>query len=593
MKWLHSFLFLFLMIFLAQAQFSNEQVQEKQFENSALYFQRFYLNTFGLINFTAVAPGFFEDSFTRLKLNPAFGLQDTSRQSTFYVDFRSERETELPRQFVQPVYERATVMPDYFIPPDPRWYRISRSEPEPVLSAGLRSWLASKLHLTLAYQLIYKEEPFYRQPVYFYAYNPYYDAFNQRMLPGEVGIPSVIRNKQNDQALTRAHLLAGYLSYRLNSVFDLGFGADFVQHKRQADYLTLYNGEYGQDAFSSRENTRNLNYHHADYFTGINWHASSAWQFGWQAGWLKGNVKQHEVFDDSSHYSTEQGFNFSHQMETSDYRHQGDRYYSTLTFQYSADQQNKLVGFLNYNYLKNDIANRASTCNLARAEYNFRNGLEYNLHQNHSTLTDRRSSCGNLKEHFWEAMITVFMKQSSKTRMHFGLYYSYLDGRKKISEPLFYEAYSSYYNEGDDQNGHFVYQNTLLRREDKTLYWTYRYNRQSIQMPIYWWYKINNNLAFFTIINKLWNAWETDENTDAWYKERYDLHDGQEELKQNFIERYDDGAGRHYTKDMTDLALGFEVFLLKDVTIRYLVNPDFLDADLTISQWWLSLSARF
>lgn len=112
-------------------------------------------------------------------------------------------------------------------------------------------------------------------------------------------------------------------------------------------------------------------------------------------------------------------------------------------------------------------------------------------------------------------------------------------------------------------------------------------------MPIYWWYKINNNLAFFTIINKLWNAWETDENTDAWYKERYDLHDGQEELKQNFIERYDDGAGRHYTKDMTDLALGFEVFLLKDVTIRYLVNPDFLDADLTISQWWLSLSVRF
>ncbi len=594
MKWLHALLLVFLLIFMAQAQFSKDQVQEKQFENSTLYFQRFYLNTFGLVNFSAVAPGFFEDSFTRLKLNPTFGLQDSSRLSQFYIDFRSEREEELPHQFVMPLYDATRIgTAESFIPPDPRWYRVSRSEPEPVLSAGIRSWLASKLHLTLTYQLIYKEEPFYRQPVYFYSYNPYYDAFNQRLVPAEVGIPSVIRNQQNDQALTRAHLLAGYLAYRLNSAFDLGFGTDFVSHKRQAEYLSLYNGEYGQDAFTSLQNNRNLNYHHNDYFAGINWRASSDWQFGWQIGRLKGNVKQHEVLDDTSHYSNENGFNFSHLTESSNYQHEGQSYYSTLTFQYEANQQNKVFGFLNYSRLQNDITNSANTRSLARAEYNFQNGLEYSLHQNRSTLTDDRRSSGDLKENFLETMITVFMKQSSKTRMHFGLYYSYLDGRKKITEPLFYEAYSSYYNEGDNQNGHYLYQNTILHREDKTLYWTYRYTQQSIQMPIYWWHKMNNNLAFFTIINKLWKAWETDEETNAYYKERYLLHDGQEEIKQNFMERYDVGPGRHFTEDQADLALGFEVFLLKNVTIRYLVNPDFLDGDMNISQWWLSLSARF
>ena len=107
-------------------------------------------------------------------------------------------------------------------------------------------------------------------------------------------------------------------------------------------------------------------------------------------------------------------------------------------------------------------------------------------------------------------------------------------------------------------------------------------------MPIYGWHKVNRNLAFFVIINKVWTAWKTSEKIDAYYKDWYKLTNNQETHKQNFIKRYELQPGQNETKDSSDLALGFEVRPIKNVLVRYLINPDWDDSS-HISQWWLSI----
>ncbi len=567
-------------VFTIQAQYSDTRVLEKQFENSDLYFKRFYLNTFGLKHFSDVSSGFFSDPFSRVKLNPTFGLTDTSRHCHFYFDYRSDRMEEIPRSFIRPmVYAPGTDI----IAPNPRWYRISRTEPQPVFSAGFRSRIASRFHFTAVYQFIYKEEPYYRQPYYWDRLETYYNGFKAEETP------VVSYQRKQNQTLTRAHLLATYLAYRIRPNLWAGVGANFVSHKRNADYLYLNNDRFDQTNYASNADNRNLSYWHNDFSLGLNWLASQAWQFGIQVGRLKGRARQSEAYLDSMYVSFGNGHSYYHRETVSHFDHSGNRYYTTLTFQFSPNPHQRLFAFLNYARLQNDLRNRSDVDNRDLWIYQFRNGLEYERSSSVSTLTSRRTDNGTLNEHLLESMISLRITQNKRNIMRVGFYYSYLNGKKHVTEPAPVDVNYQYHVEENDQaQGPYSYDNTYLYQEDKTLYWTYRYTRYSLQMPIYGWHKVNRNLAFFVIINKVWTAWKTSEKIDAYYKDWYKLTDNQETHKQNFIKRYELQPGQNETKDSSDLALGFEVRPIKNVLVRYLINPDWDDSS-HISQWWLSI----
>ena len=588
-------LILFVFPFLARAQYyDNDQVLEKQFESSGIYFQRFYLNTFGLNHFSKVAPGFFDDPFTRLKLNPALGMNDTCRSYQFYFDYRSNRNQEVPQSFIRPMplvggKDRVADI----VRPDPRWYRITIQEPEPVLSAGLRYRISPTYHFTAAYQLIYKEEPFYREPLYYYNLSPFYDAFNQSMVGQNVTLPVFSFQRQTDQTVTRAHFFAFYLAHKIDSSLSVGIGTDFVTHNRNADYLYLNKQTFSQSTYNSTSTDRHLKYHHSDFFVGLNWRAAPKWRLGIQAGMLSGKVLQRETVLDSTYYSYDQGFSRYHHLEISHFNHKGNRIYSTLSLQYSPDQKKKIVAFVNYAHLQNDLNNTSHLQDRNKYFYSAQNGLEYHLSDNTSTLFNGRSDEGDLNEHLVESMFSVKINETERTVMRLGFYYSYLNGQKQVTEPVLIDAYSFSKNEGDSPDeGHYSNQNTRRHREDKTLFWKYRYTRQSIQMPVYWWHKVNNNLAVFAIINKLWTAWRIKQTTDARYKEWYDLYDGQETVKKDFSKHYEWTPNRNKTDDTADFALGFEVNLVKNILLRYLINPDF-ENEMRISQWWLSIYATF
>ncbi|HES59957.1 MAG TPA: hypothetical protein ENO18_05940, partial [Caldithrix sp.] len=68
---MNKFYVLILLPFLLLAQYYGERVTEKSFESSDLFFNSYYLNTFGIYNFRNVATGLFDDPFLRLHLNPA------------------------------------------------------------------------------------------------------------------------------------------------------------------------------------------------------------------------------------------------------------------------------------------------------------------------------------------------------------------------------------------------------------------------------------------------------------------------------------------------------------------------------------------
>ncbi len=563
----------FAFMHMAHSQNHDTQLLEKQFENSDLYFQRYYLNTFALNNLSTVAPGFFSDTFMRLSLNPAFGLADTSRNYKFYLDYQSNRAEQVPRVFFSNFYGIPNQPP--YINLNPCWYRISRSEPMPFFSVGFSGRISSRLQLTTAYQLIYKEEPFYRQPIYFYGLETFDDHFAQDNSP-----PVIFYRQRRNNTLTRAHLLATYLSYQINAHLWAGIGVDVVLHKRDAHYLNLSSDHLNRNELASESKDRGLTYNHHDISAGLVWLANPKWQFGIQAGRLNGRAKQNEVSLDSSIY----GSHYSGHRQALHFDHDGNRYYSTVTLRFSPHARQTVFAFFHYSLLHNNLRNYANIHENDVSICQNQSGLQNNRSESTATLFNIYSDDGSLNENHFESMFSLRVAQNNRTVMRIGFYFSYLTGEKKISEPVRFDYCWRYLNQNDTN----YYERISRHKEDKMIYWHYRYTKQSVQMPVYVRHKINDNLALFAIINKVWTAWRTNEKTDAFYREWYNLYNGNESIKQNFIKRYRLQPDDNQTKDSADLALGFDVRPVHNIFIRYLINPDFGN-NTRISQWELSI----
>ncbi len=580
------------------AQYYPEQILEKQFESSNLYFERFYLNTFGLKNFSNVAPGIMEDTFIRLSLNPAYGVRDTLKKLEIYLDFRNTREEEKITNYPVPLPYTDSY---YYVPPDPRWFAETRKEPEPVFSLGLRYKPLARFHIAAAYQLTYKEEPFYQTPIYIYNDRYGYGPFDRTLTPDKTNVPTVTRSQRNDQLLTQAHLFAGYLGYRLNDKTDVGLGLALVKHKRNGDYLNLhrneYNNEQEQNWLSSYSIDRNLDYKQTDFFAGMRFLPSEKLHFGFQAGMLLGNANQTRTVDDTSHSFSKQDPNFfkSFRRKTEDqrFKHDGKKYYSTVTANFRTNDKSSIFIFATFSRLNADISDRSLTSDTSYYHNFTQSGLTFREDRSSSGLFDKRTSSGDQKEDFLEAMITLKSHQSPKTRFRLGMYFSYKKTIKNIAEPVLLNSSWYWEYQSEQDNGEYSHDKKHTARfEDKTLKWRYEYIRKSLQFPIYWWRKLNDNIAFFTILNKYWIGWETKEKTEAIFKERRVTEGDQTKISKNFIERYSEDPGRHYTEDSADLIMGVEVNITKRAMIRYTINPDF-SPETRIAQWWISLTTRF
>ncbi len=593
------FFVVFFLLFplLSNAQYFQDTSLEKQFEASNLYFKRHYLNTFGLYNFSRVAPGLFDDSFLGLALNPTWGLSDTLKTLEIYMDYRSDRH--LPEITNYPLYQ-----PQYdtriaiVLPPYPwRYYQTARPEPEPVLSLGLRYKPAQRWQVAGTYQLIYKQEPFYRMPDYIYFSREGYSPFNDRIAFNEENVTVITRQQQGDNLLTRAHLLSAYLAYSITPKLNLGLGTDLVLHQRNGNYLRFNRSPYENENSYTYKNLfnikRNMDYNHTTFFAGLSYRFSSKIWFGIQVGALNGKANQtYQLTDSSSYSSSSENYasgSFRRHLQDKSFDHQGKQFFSTITLRYRPSSKREVLLFLNYSRLNVDISNQSNITDTSYYRWQNNQALYYYRYLSHYNFFDQRSSTGTQKQNVFEAMLTLKARETEKTKFYFGIYYSYVQTTKNINEPV--RLFGNYvFKDESETNG--IREGQHLRDEDKVLSWQYDFKQQTVQVPAYWWHKLSDGLACFVILNKLWTAERGKQVTDVFYKYAKIVKDSDVQIKENYVERFLNQSPQQYTKDNTDLAFGFEVALNKKTLLRYTINPDF-EPEMQISQWWISFTTRF
>lgn len=176
------------------SQYFNERNSEQNFEQSEIYFRSHFLNPYGLINFKKIAAGYFNDPFLNLYLNPATVLDIGKEDILIYLDFRGDRtKLSIRDDYVIPLYTSASF---YYPEIDSRWFTVTRSEPEPIVSLGVLTRLFSSftdnLFFAVTYQLINRQENFYSLPYDIYYPLYYYDNFGIR-LQGITEIPRIDR----------------------------------------------------------------------------------------------------------------------------------------------------------------------------------------------------------------------------------------------------------------------------------------------------------------------------------------------------------------------------------------------------------------
>ena len=361
---MNKFYVLILLPFLLLAQYYGERVTEKSFESSDLFFNSYYLNTFGIYNFRNVATGLFDDPFLRLHLNPALLPNDSTAKTEVYLDFRGDRtEAEIIQyNYYPPYYYDSYTSGRYIAPIDPRWYSVTRTEPEPVFSLGILTHpFNDKILIGATYQMLYRQESYYQQPTGIYNSQYGRSIYGDALIANAEDIPIVDRYSGSDEMLTSAQLFGGFLGYKLTPELNAGLNINTVMHEREGQYANLNNDQYStnddRDWFSANSVRRNSEYNHMDISAGISYKLNEQTTAGIKLGMLNGEASQdYTRYDSSSYHYDSDPDDWSRSLSSGrtnqNWNRDGVSKYGTLNLDYKID--NNDVSFY-YSYRKRDI----------------------------------------------------------------------------------------------------------------------------------------------------------------------------------------------------------------------------------------------
>lgn len=596
-------LFVFLPVLLS-AQYWGERVTEQSFEHSSLHFNSYYLNPYGIYRFKDVTPGLIDDPFLNLHLNPANIPTDSLRKNFLYVDFRGDRtEEEITGYAVpMPYYDMRSFAP---IPPDPRWYDQTRTEPEPLFSVGLIQYpFQSKLLIAASYQFIYKEEPYYQTPTWiynsWYGYNPYGEK-----VADNVAVPIVDRYAGEDQMLTDAHQLAVYAALPLTETLDVGFGFNGVQRETDGQYGQLnadqYSTQNNDEWFNQYSTERNQKYTHFDLNVGGRYQIHDDLQLGLKLGYLQGDITQKLNKMDTSLYHYDYSSNISGEYDNwhHSYRynttaqkwdHDGESYYGTAQFNYQLSPTKRLGFYYNYTEKSIDLTNSSNIIDTSYYAGEWESENNYSYYNSWYMLKDQRSGSGKTDQTRRQFMLSLRTRESHRAVIYLGLHFSSEETKTNTIEPVNVlnrsDNSGSYWWENsagtiDSSRYHYYYRNY----EDKKLVWNYKSYRQSIQVPIVLEYQLAQNWQVMLGVNRIWNRWKIEDQTIAYFSRREKNENGDIKIEQNFGERYTEPT-QTITDNSTDFMAGLKVDLSPTFSVNVLVDPQF-EPEWRVAQWWV------
>lgn len=581
-------------------QYFSERSTEQNFEQSDLYFKSHFLNTFGLFNFKKIAPGFFDDPFLNLYINPAAVPDLGDEELLLYIDFRGDRtEVSIIDNYVVHRYYTDVIYRPYF---DPRWFAATRSEPEPIFSLGILNYplkdLTKNLFIGGTYQLINRGEKFYSVPYGIYYPNYYYDALGIRA-EGLDNIPIQDRYAGKDELSTVGHLFSAFTGYKISDKLSAGLSLNGVIHSREGEYSNTYNDEFGQTSnynwSNSNSEARNQDYDHLDFSIGVLYNLTPKITVGAKIGYLKGETDQYySSANKSSHQynipniSNEWSYSINDYQNKQEWNHDGNSKYFSLNFTRYIDDNKEFSGY--YRYTNSDIELTNSSNILDTSFYTSRYystwDTAYSSYNGRSFTSDIRNGSGKRKVYVHEALLNFLWKLTDKTSVRAGIYYNSTNSQVNSSEPVIAlrkSAYSHTYKYNSWNNNYELF-------EDKLLEWNYESQSWSIQIPIVFNFSINEKWGLMFGLNRILNGWEIHDQTTAYFTKREKNDNGQVTVENNFGERYTQPAQK-ITEDFMKVMAGLNVTLSKSFKINLLLDPEF-DNEFRFAQWWLGFTAK-
>jgi hypothetical protein len=530
------------------AQYFGERTTEQSFEQSALYFNSHFLNTFGIYKFKDAAPGLINDPFLNVYINPA-NLPDIGNKEFYiHLDFRGDR-TEpklVDEYYIIPYYNMATS----FIPPsiDRRWFSETREEPEPIVSFGFIGYplgLENKdLFLGGSYQLIYSEDKFYEMPYSIYSGNIYLDAFNSSRELGS-GIPIQDRYSGKDEMINEGHLITAFSGYKLSDELTFGLMINSVIHSRDGGYSDINNDEYGDTDNYEHENSsiteREQTYDHFDISGAISYSPNELTSLGLKGGMLTGNADQeffssrHSLYKQNEpNVSDEWNYHYSDYDESQNWVQDGNVIYGSFNFSKKFKKGTQVNFYYRYTTGDIDTKNNSSINDTSfytnRWYYDYQN--RFNNSNGHSAIQDFRTGRGERNINRHEINFNVNWPLNSVTNVLAGIYYKRDFYEVSTTEPVKSRRSSYYFS--DYYYNDETRERTITESEDKTLMWDYSSRNWTLQIPLLFSFKFNEHWGMMLGVNRILNVWKVEDVTTAIYKSRKRIDNGEKKGRNKF-----------------------------------------------------------
>ena len=524
------------------AQYNSERSTEQSFENSQIFFNSTYINTFGLSSFEDVIPGFINDPLMDAHLNPANVPDLKGNDFLFYLDFTNDRENSdiidyypYPHMYFSDMSYAPTL--------DPRWLSNSRNEPSPLASLGLVTYplgkKTSQFIVGATYQIIHKDDRFYSVPYWIYNYRPYYDSFSNEAISAEAksNMPVIDRYSGNDNMTTDGHFLNVFMSYQITKSFSAGLGFNGVWHTREGSYLDQSQDEYGsfdRSEWSNRQfQSRDQEYSHTDFSLGVKYLLDEAASVGLKLGILSGTANQSYISENNYYYDYNDGLsnsdwstNFSESQTIQDWKHDGDTKY--LGFYFNRKITDGTVIKLFYRYTNSDISLSNSSSIADTSYYESHWISSYNGNESHylsySSTFDNRIGSGTKTINKHEVGFNFHWTLEDNIQLTSGIYYSNNTTDILTSEPVVAVRRSHSDNDYSYNSSHYTSNYRLS--EDKELEWNYSSKLWTLQVPVIMQIQATERIGIFLGVNRKLETWRIKDQTTAYFNYR-DVFDQQ------------------------------------------------------------------
>lgn len=293
----------------AEAQYYDNRVLDKAFEEQQIFFEPAMINPYGLSDFGEAAAGLITHPLLDLQVNPA-RLSGSGTGDFFgYLDFRRQPENDEPA--VYPLYDciycREAV--DVRIP-YPYYGGFEREPVKPMLAAALfgRPLAANRgLVVGASYQLLFRDDRYYAVPYDIYRTTAVADFGGNRA--SAVEVPIVDGSSGENTMRTLGHLANLHVA-ATNGALAAGGRVGIATHTIDG---TLGNQNAWTGNFVSQDRSfwtdnehRRQEYGHLDVEFGLTYALTDGVDVGLSAGALFGSAEQELTRRDSSVYISSQ-----------------------------------------------------------------------------------------------------------------------------------------------------------------------------------------------------------------------------------------------------------------------------------------------